>query len=217
MGPDAELFAEMAQDLLLGPSQASMDAQAAQPGYQGAHTGPHAAQYGNQPQAWQPPASQPAPSAQQQQQQQQQQPQQVVCRTYFMLMCLITLHTVPSSQHKPAGLCCNYFRRDDKMISCMLRCVPGPAGIRIRSSRRWQHACCTTCGSHLLAWPTAAAAAAADAAAARRPTAASTPAAAAAGDATAAARYATPACPFRRPRQDLQARPSQCLCAYGIS
>ena len=55
MGPDAELFAEMAQDLLLGPSQASMDARAAQLGYQGAPTGPHAAQYGNQPQAWQPP------------------------------------------------------------------------------------------------------------------------------------------------------------------
>ena len=46
MGPDAELFAEMAQDLLLGPSQASMDARAAQLGYQGAHAGPHAAQYG---------------------------------------------------------------------------------------------------------------------------------------------------------------------------
>ena len=76
MGPDAELFAEMAQDLLLGPSQANVDARAAQPGHPGAHTGPHAAQFGSQPQAWQPPASQPAPSAQQQQQQQQ--PQQVV-------------------------------------------------------------------------------------------------------------------------------------------
>ena len=81
MGPDAELFAEMAQDLLLGPSQASMDARAAQLGYQGAHAGPHAAQYGNQTQAWQPSASQPAPSAQQ-----QQQPPQVVRLPNSMLM-----------------------------------------------------------------------------------------------------------------------------------
>ena len=104
MGPDAELFAEMAQDLLLGPSQASMDARAAQLGYQGAPTGPHAAQYGNQPQAWQPPASQPAPPAQQ-----QQQPQQVVCWPYSVLMCLITLHSflITTQTCKPAGLRCN--------------------------------------------------------------------------------------------------------------
>ena len=95
MGPDAEIFAEMAQDLLLGPSQASMDARAAQLGYQGAHTGPHTAQYGHQPQAWQAPASQPAPSVQQQQQQQQ--PLQVVCWPTSMLMCPIMLHTVPFS------------------------------------------------------------------------------------------------------------------------
>ena len=73
MGPDAELFAEMAQDLLLGPSQVSMDARAAQSGYQNAHTGPHAAQDGNQAQAWQSPASQPAPQAQLQHQLQAQQ------------------------------------------------------------------------------------------------------------------------------------------------
>ena len=73
MGPDAELFAEMAQDLLLGPSQASADVRAAQPGYQSAHTGPHAAQYGDQGQAWQSPASQPALPAQLQHQLQAQQ------------------------------------------------------------------------------------------------------------------------------------------------
>ena len=71
MGPDAELFAEMAQDLLLGPSQANMVTQAAQPGNQSTHAGHHTAQYGNQPQAWQSSASQPAPPAQQQQQPQQ--------------------------------------------------------------------------------------------------------------------------------------------------
>ena len=126
-----------------------------------------------------------------------------------MLMYLKMLHTVPFSWTqpcKPAGLSCSHCICDEMISSVpwVLRCFPGPAGIC--GTRRWQHACCTFRGSHLLAGP----AAAADAAVARRPAAGPTiaaAAAAAAGNATAAARHAIPACAARRPHQDMQAWP----------
>ena len=143
-----------------------------------------------------------------------------------MLMCLI--RCTESHHHETALQACRLdlllsLHSTHQIISCtpcMLRCFPGPAGACVRSSRRWQHACCCTLwGSHLLAWPAAAAATATEAAAARRP-AAFSPAAAAAAAATgaagnaaaAAARHAIPACAATKSCQDMQACLQGCLC-----
>lgn len=162
MGPDAELFAEMAQDLLLGPAQTAPDprpAQPTQPSHQSMQSAPQPSQHAGQSQLWQqrpasaiPSAPQAAPQQQQQQPQQGQVPSTTDIQSYSCSFQWAILHAVCSGRREQ-GSTLRTGRKWPKSL-CELKQLCCASGTDVHGSRRGQHArrSCSPGDKHTLAW-----------------------------------------------------------------